>query len=479
MRARALLFSLLFFTAVAWGQAKAKVRPIAGPEERTAKYLESVRKQPSLLLAFLRAMPKGADLHNHLSGAIYAESYIKWAAEDGLCVNRQTLAFVSAPCDPEKGMVPAQQALTDSVLYGQVVNAQSMRFFTGPESGHDHFFNAFGKFGLVSRTHQGDMLAEVVSRAASQKLSMVALLLAPDKGEVGRFVTEHKFVVGQDFAAARKSLLDAGLSQVVERSRGNLDSFEKRMREVLKCGAPQADKGCDVTVRYQYEIHRGLSPDVVFTEMVAAFELASADPRVLDVNPVMPEDGFVELRDFDLHMKMIEYLHGAYPKVHLSLHAGELWQGLVRPNELRDHIRKSVEVGHAERIGHGVDVMFEDDPVGLLKEMASKKIAVEINLTSNDMILGVGGMEHPLAMYLKVGVPVTISTDDEGVARSDITHEYMKLMREHDVTYSQVKQMVRNSLEYSFLPASERAEAQRRLERDFVKFETGECCKIR
>jgi adenosine deaminase len=205
---------------------------------------------------------------------------------------------------------------------------------------------------------------------------------------------------------------------------------------------------------------------------------------------------------------MLDYLHGAYPKVHLTLHAGELWQGLVPPNELRDHIRKSVEIGHAERIGHGVDVMFEDDPVDLLKEMASKKIAVEINLTSNDMILGVGGNEHPLAMYLKFGVPTVISTDDDGVARSDMTHEYMKLLREHEVTYSQLKQMVRNSLEYSFLPGeslfsdyphanrntacakaapacdkfvstSERATAQWKLEQDFEKFEAGECCKIR
>ena len=45
-------------------------------EEKAAHHLDAVRDQPSLLLAFLREMPKGGDLHNHLAGAIYAESWI-------------------------------------------------------------------------------------------------------------------------------------------------------------------------------------------------------------------------------------------------------------------------------------------------------------------------------------------------------------------------------------------------------------------
>ena len=49
--------------------------PVAAPREAaTARYFASIRNNPSLLLAFLADMPKGGDLHNHLSGAIYAES---------------------------------------------------------------------------------------------------------------------------------------------------------------------------------------------------------------------------------------------------------------------------------------------------------------------------------------------------------------------------------------------------------------------
>src|ERR1041385_2012413 len=102
------------------------------------------------------------------------------------------------------------------------------------------------------------------------------------------------------------------------------------------------------------------------------------------------------MHDFDLHMRMLDYLHGVYPKVHISLHAGELASGLVPPEGLHFHIRESIERGHAERIGHGVSVMEENDPVSLLREMAEKKVTVEICLTSNDVILGVKGREHPL-----------------------------------------------------------------------------------
>jgi adenosine deaminase len=513
LRNRALIFFCLLVSFFAWGQLAKKgvvhTMPAAQEraEARAAHYLESIRNDPSLVLVFLRAMPKGGDLHIHLSGSIFTENYIRWAADDGLCLNQQSFSFVLPPCDPEKGTVPAKQVLKDSGLYQQVINAQSMRFFNGPESGHDHFFNAFGKFGAVSRSHQGEMLAEVTSRAASQNVSYLEMLLAPDKGEAGRFPSANAIAFTDDFAALRQAMLDKGIGKVAVNGRSNLDQFETKMREGLKCGTPQADPGCDVTVRYQFEIHRGLPPDVVFAEMLVGFEMASADPRVVDVNPVMPEDSYVPMHDFELHMRMLDYLHSVYPNVHLSLHAGELWTGIVPPEGLRHHIRDSIQRGHANRIGHGVDVMFENEAPALLKEMAEKKIAVEINLSSNDMILGVRGNEHPFPMYLKAGVPVAISTDDEGVSRCDMTQEYWRAVRTYPVSYQQLKQIVRNSLEYSFLrgeslwsdesagkknpscksaglkceqflKTNEKAQLQWKLEQAFTRFEAGECCTM-
>jgi hypothetical protein len=126
--------------------------------------------------------------------------------------------------------------------------------------------------------------------------------------------------------------------------------------------------------------------------------------------------------------------------------------GLVPPEDLSFHMRASVERGHAERIGHGVSVMDEKDATGLLKELAQRNVLVEINLTSNDLILGVSGDDHPLPTYMKYGVPVALSTDDEGVNRSDMTHEYLRAVETYGITYEDLKYMARQSLEHSFLP---------------------------
>ena len=79
---------------------------------------------------------------------------------------------------------------------------------------------------------------------------------------------------------------------------------------------------------------------------------------------------------------------------------------------------------------------------------------VEINLTSNDVILGVSGKDHPLPIYRQYGVPVALSTDDEGVSRIDLTHEYVRAAQTYALSYADLKQMARTSLEHAFLPGA-------------------------
>jgi len=170
------------------------------------------------------------------------------------------------------------------------------------------------------------------------------------------------------------------------------------------------------------------------------------------MNFVQPEDGYVAMRDYRMQMQMLDALHGFYPTVHISLHAGELASGMVPPDGLKFHIRLAVEQGEAERIGHGVDVMYEDRPYELLKEMAAKHVMVEVNLTSNDVILNVKGDDHPFETYRRYGVPVALSTDDEGVSRIDLTHEYVRAAVTYPLSYRDFKKMVRTSIEHAFLP---------------------------
>jgi len=447
-------YPVLFFIFVmaiapsSWSQKK--LPQSAGHEQKTARYFESVRNQPLLLHAFLAQMPKGGDLHNHLSGAVYAESFIKWAVQDGLCIDRAALSFSAPPCDPAAGKPSATAALQDPVLYGNLLDAFSMRqFHPGPESGHDHFFATFGKFGAATNNHTAEMLAEVRSRAAEDHLQYMELMFNPDGGAAAKLGSQLNW--NNDLTAMREQLLAHGLPQVVANASAFLDATEKKVNEELRCGQAEPDPGCTVQPRYLYQVARGLSEGAVFAQILAGFEMASKDPRVVGLNLVMAEDWYVPIRDFNSHMRMLDFLHGLYPKVHITLHAGELTPQLVPPEELF-HIRASIVRGHAVRIGHGVDVMQEAEPEALLRMMAEKRILVEICLTSNDVILNVTGMHHPLPMYLKFGVPVALATDDEGVSRGDITQEFERAAETYRLSYLQLKAFARNSVEYSFLP---------------------------
>jgi len=444
-----------------------------GSGERAAKYMESVRHQPGLLLAFLREMPKGGDLHVHLYGAIYAESMINWAAESGLCVDRTTSQLMHAACDScerYKDKPGVKCAYQDHVLYNQMVDAWSMRnWHAEEESGHDHFFGTFDKFAPAFAGYIGDAVAEVASRAAGDHLQYVELMHTADGAGAG--VLAGKVGWDEDFGKLREKLTGGGMADVVAAVRKELDADEARKNELLHCGTAEARPGCAVTIRYLYQVLRGLPREVVFAQILLGFELVKADSRFVGFNLVMPEDYYVPMHDFDLHMRMIEALRKFYPGTHTSLHADELAMGLVPPEGLRFHIRESIERGGAERIGHGVSVMNEDDAVGLLQEMAKKKVLVEICLTSNDVILGVSGDRHPFPVYRKYGVPVALATDDMGVSRTDMTHEYLRAVETYGLSYGDLKKMAMVSLEHSFLAAGEKSAVEGRLERAYAEFE--------
>jgi adenosine deaminase len=422
----------------------------AGTERKAARQFESVRRQPSLLLEFLRRMPKGGDLHNHLSGAVYAESFIRWAAQDGLCVDRETAALVPPPCDAEKNKPAVSAAYQDVGLYAHMLDAYSMRgWLPARESGHDHFFATFGKFGAASNGHTAEMLAEVRSRAAGEHLQYLELMFNPDGGRAAALGARLGW--NDDLGKLRDALLSGGLREIVAEASQGLDKIQAAEQRELHCGTPEADPGCGVEARYLYQVARGLPRELVFAQILAGFEMAAKDPRVVGLNLVMAEDWYVPIHDFNLHMRMLDFLHELYPQVHITLHAGELTLQIAAPEELF-HIRASIERGHAQRIGHGVDVMYEPDPIGLLRTMAKEKILVEVCLTSNDSILGVSGARHPLPVYLRYGVPVALATDDAGVSRSTMTQEYQRAVESYGLTYPQLKKMARASLEYSFLP---------------------------
>src|ERR1035438_7967035 len=89
-------FALVNPALVTSAQARASAQ--AGEVRAAHAYQAAVQAGPLALHAFLDQFPKGADLHVHLSGAVYAETFIKDAGIDGLCINPKALSFEKPPC---------------------------------------------------------------------------------------------------------------------------------------------------------------------------------------------------------------------------------------------------------------------------------------------------------------------------------------------------------------------------------------------
>ncbi len=450
-------------------------------EQRATRAFDAVKASPLELHAFLARMPKGADLHMHLSGAIYAETFIKDAVVDGLCIDPKALAFTkpSGTLQPlcAEGQLPAIAALQDQHLYDALVDSFSMRSFvpTPGVSGHDQFFATFARFGGTDKSHAGEWLDEVARRAAAQNEQYLEIMQTPVFSAAAKLGYKLGWpeVLGEalnakaEGAAKPSEATTAAFAHLREQLladpafRANMEVDRKQFADDLAaraklehCGQPDAAAACAVQIRFLGQVLRAFPPQQVFAQTLLYFELASSDPDVVGINFVQPEDAYMAMSEYHRQMLMLDYLHSVYPKVHISLHAGEVAPGLVPPEGVRFHIREAVELGHAERIGHGVDVMYEDDPRALLKEMADKHVMVEVNLTSNDVILGVKANQHSLPAYRAAHVPVALSTDDEGVSRIDLTHEYARAAVDYGLTYADLKNMARASLEHSFLPGA-------------------------
>lgn len=477
----------------------------------TEAWFEAHRTKPGLLRQFLQQMPKGADLHSHLSGAVYAEDLLRWSAEDGSCVNVRTLA-ITLPCEDAERSVPLRGLAegAHAPVYRRLVDRMSTRNLSvSGRSGHDQFFDAFKRFppGMGSAARQASMAGTLRDRAAADHVLHLELMTTFQHDAVIALADLLPWSPETDLSVRLDWLGSHGLGGLVTAASRHLDDLDAAQAVLQQCGTPAARPGCGVTMLWLQQSTRAAPPERVFAQLAFAFALAASDGRVGGINLLAPEDDPVALRDHSLHLEMIRFLSTRMPGVRVALHAGELALGLVPPEHLRNHVHDAVGIAGAQRIGHGVDIDHEADAPMTMAAMRRRGVAVEICLTSNELILGVRGRDHPLMEYLAAGVPVVLATDDAGVSRIDLSHEYLRASTEHGLGYRELRQLSRNSLQYSFLPGeslwqdlpggwhaapcrrdrspllepsagcreflrgSERARRQWALERDFVVFE--------
>jgi len=131
---------------------------------------------------------------------------------------------------------------------------------------------------------------------------------------------------------------------------------------------------------------------------------------------------------------------------HITVHAGEadgprsVWQAL---NGLG-----------AERIGHAVHA--PEDEV-LMDTLAERRTGIEVSLTSNVQTTTVPDYaSHPLRLFLQRGLCATLNSDDPGISRITLRHEYDVAAPAAGLDDEMIRQAQRNALAAAFLSPEER-----------------------
>jgi adenosine deaminase CECR1 len=391
---------------------------------------------PAQMYRFLYALPKGGDLHNHLPGAVRSEWFWDAAVAEeprGYVYYTRVRIENCAPYGhdefgPDKALLLFKniQASTYQTLGAcgksefkrlQDLDARekdawlnSMRLDQSYE-GRNEFFDAIWDRinDLLRNPH---LIADILLRNMQAFGLEGVVYLETQQGVQGAVKPDGSTYSVEEAVAIDRQLL----------------------------GSPQA-KATGVEVRFQNALLR-FTPDAE----QRLRDLFAITDRYRDlyvgVNMAGREDNE---KGYPLRfLPVLRELRHQYPDINLSIHAGE-------SDEPNFHVRDTLLLG-AQRIGHGVNLIT--DPETMLR-MRYGPYLVEINLISNLLLDYVKDYsQHPFPEYLRVGIPVALSTDDRGMWDSNMTDEFFVAVREFNLSWEEIVKLGRNSLQYSFLDES-------------------------
>ncbi|WP_193163724.1 adenosine deaminase family protein [Microbulbifer hainanensis] len=410
------------------------------------------------LYRFLYALPKGGDLHNHLTGSNFSEWWYDLA--------------------------------TDQRLNGGYQYYTRVRINNCSGYGRDNFGPA--PYLLYFRNLQGSSYAALSDCEKSEYKKIEALdarekaawldSIRLDKKHEGReeFFQTHwqrlndlgrnphinaEMLVRNMQAFAREGVT---YLETMEGTRfykkpdgGDYDPDE--VADIFRQRLAEPDAlATGVTVRIQYYLLRFIGNAEADLEWIYHFVDRNRDLFV-GINMVGREDND---KGYPLRfLSTLRKLRRDIPGIPLSIHAGEV-------DEPNQHVRDTLLLG-ATRIGHGVNLINDPDTMLLMR---NSRYLVEINLISNLLLGYVDDFsQHPFPEYLRTDIPVALSTDDRGMWDSNMTDEYFVAMKEFNLSWEELTALARNSLQHSFVDRDTKAKLlqdyEQRLERFKKQFQ--------
>lgn len=405
------------------------------------------------LYRFLYAMPKGGDLHHHMSGSALTEWLYEMALEqeangyiyytrvriencraygiDAFGFNPYLLLFVNIQesswqrlDDCEKREYKRLQDLNE---LERTAWLNSMRLDKHDE-GRDEFFETHWQ--RMNDIYSNPYISANNLVRNMQAFAAEGLMYMESMVGVRDYIQPN----GQPFTT----------DQVADIYRSRLQD-----KDALDTG---------VKVRFQLQLLRFLPNAEENLKEIYEFVFHNKDLFVA-VNMVGREDndkGY-PLRFLDTLRELRHQFHG----VKLAIHAGEV-------DEPNFHVRDTLLIG-ADRIGHGVNLITDPDTMLLMRH---GPYLVEINLISNLLLEYVDDYsQHPFPEYLRTGIPVALSTDDRGMWDSNLTDEFFVAVKEFNLSWTEIVYLSRNSLSYSFTPDDVKTDLIKKFESRIARFE--------
>jgi len=401
---------------------------------------------------FLYEMPKGGDLHHHMTGSGFAEWWYELgvsAAKDGYvyytkvklnnCREYGWKAYETIPyhlifqtivksgwqalpaCEREEYLPLAELNEVQKAAWMNAIRLDK------PHEGREEFFEThWQRFGdLTANPYlQGDLIQRNFQAFADEGL----IYVEPQVTAFGYKTSDGTPIPPDDVAA----ILRERLAQSDVKATGLTYRFQQAILRFL----PNAEQGLKDAYRF----------------------VADNEPYVA-VNMVGREDND---KGYPLRfLPTLRALRHEYNNVRLSIHAGEV-------DEPNDHIRDTLLLG-ADRIGHGLNLITDTDTMRLMRH---GPYMVEINLISNLMLeYYTDYSQHPFPEYLRVGIPVALSTDDRGMWDSTMTDEFYVAVTEFNLSWAEIKLLSENSLKYAFVDDAIKNELLQNFQKRIIEFE--------
>jgi adenosine deaminase CECR1 len=407
---------------------------------------EEIKKTgtPRELYALLFDLPKGGDLHNHGGLSSLAESWFELAAKDRRNRFYTLTRFGNCPGDSDAlprfytiqrstweklpECLKAQYEAMNDLTKAQQASWISALQIDQPGEGRNEFFEVIVKrFGDLSKDPYlaADVMVENMRQFGREHVRYIETQLLP-----GGYVDLQGKPVPPDEVA-----------RIYAERAGSADA-----------------RATGVDIRFQDVVIRFLPGAEKSVQEAYAFVVRHRDWWV-GINMAGREDnekGY-PLRFLETYRKM----RRTYSGIGLSIHGGEV----DLPGR---QVHDTLLLG-ATRIGHGLNLITDPDTMLLMRD---RKALVEINLVSNRLLEYFPDLtKHPFPEYLRTGIPVCLNTDDRGSWDSNMTDEYFTAVTTFNLTWDEVVQVGKNSLEWAFADEPLKRKMLRSYDEDVSAFE--------